>query len=363
METGKDFPNNHFQKDFSGTETKGFIRNLSTEISWQKIDQSMIPVTKNTTEYDSSYVVSPYAALVLYSRREMQKLPRFFHFLLLLLAPLSLLMKAVRMNQIVALNNWLLSTNIYPEISDSSLVSAAKKAIAENPESFVLLRSLNSRTNSSLIRELKSAGFSFLPSRQVYMFDFSQETTKKRPHNFLIDQKLLQKTKFTFKSGDDFSEADYQKAEELYGLLYLEKHSVYNPAFTADYFRLCQETRTMSFHGLLDESGLLQGVVGFFIIGKTMTVPIVGYNTKWANERILYRLLMAYCLRWAQEKKYILNLSSGASHFKTLRGGEAITELSAIYFRHLSWPRRVGLRLVQGLLYGIALPLLKIFKL
>lgn len=338
-----------------------WVSNVRTDLDWVEVEGLRLPVTRNRGELDSSYVVSPYAALILYSRQEMQKVPRAFHFLLGILAPLSWMLKSMRLNEHVALNNWMLSTNLYPRVSPTALIAEARRLREQNPESFVLLRSLNERTNGDLIAALRAEGFSFIPSRQVYFFEPGAELSAR--HNYRMDQKLLEKSPLRIVPGADFTERDFTRARELYDLLYLAKYSEYNPAFTADYLKLCRDTGAMDFFGLRDEAGELQGVLGFFILNGILTAPIVGYNTGRPAREGLYRQLIALTLREAARRGLVVNLSSGASGFKRLRGGVPVTEWSAVDVRHLGWGRRLGFRVLQGLLYGIALPLLKLFKL
>ncbi len=352
-----------FRERFQGADLRRYVRNVDTKLDWVQAEDTWLPITRNSQELDCSYVVSPYAALILYSRQEMRKVPKAMHFLLLLLHPLSFMLKRMRLNEHVALNNWLLSTNLYPPAKDEEVLARAREAVRDNPESFVLLRSLNERTNGALISRLKQHGFDFLPSRQVYFFDFNDASIEQR-HNYAVDQKLLAKSKLEIVPGGDFGDAEFRRAEKLYDLLYLDKYSEYNPAYTAEFLKLCRDTGTMVFHGLRDsQSGELQVVVGFFIVGNVLTAPIVGYNTGWPSSAGLYRQAIALTLKYAKEHGHLVNLSSGASGFKRLRGGKPVTEWSAVYVRHLSWPRRMGFRVLQGLLVVIVLPLLKVFKL
>jgi len=94
----------------------------------------------------------------------------------------------------------------------------------------------------------------------------------------------------------------------------------------------------------------LQGVVGCFIRGGVMTVPIVGYNTGLPQRTGLYRMLMSMVLQEAAERSMLLHLSSGAAHFKRLRGGKPAIEYSAVYVRHLPAGRRIVWELLSFLL-------------
>ncbi len=359
----KNWPHSEFRSKFVGKEEiQKLIPNVMTQLSWSQKKDFWSPSTANFAEFNASYVVSPYSALILYSRQELKKLPMILGLLGLILLPLSYLLKAMRLNQSISINNWLLSTNLYPKNSETAFSEWAKESIRKADQHFIIFRSLNYFTNADLIHGLRRLGFSLIPSRQVYFFDFriGQQIKSK---NMFRDQKLLDRSSLQIVNGTEFSDQDFQRSEELYALLYLEKYSQYNPAFSASYLKLCQESGVMKLFGLRDEKGELQGVVGYFIVDEVLTVPIVGYDTRRPQKEGLYRLLIALALRYAKERKLLVNLSSGASEFKRLRGGRPVIEYSAVYIKHLSWPRRIGFRILQALLFSIALPLLKIFKL
>ncbi len=339
-----------------------WVRNVETQLHWERLGETMVPITRNQTELESSYVVSPYSALILYSRQEMKKLPSYLRILETILAPLSLLLKVMKLNQAVSVNNWLLSTNLYPKAGAEQFAELASKSIAASPNSFVIFRSLNFFTYADLILTFKSLGFSLIPSRQVYFFDFRKEQASEF-RNLNRDLKFLSRTSLQIIDGDDFSDLDFDRAEQLYNFLYLEKYSIYNPAFSNIYLKLCRDTKIMRFLGMRDSEGVLQGVVGFFIVDGVMTVPIVGYDIHRPQKEGLYRLLIAIALKYARDEKLLVNLSSGASSFKIFRGGQPVIEYSAVYIKHLKWYRRLGFRIIQFLLFSLALPILKIFKL
>ncbi len=351
-----------FRKVFSGDKLQSVIKNVETRLWWEEIGTTWVPLTQNKTEYDSSWVVSPYAALIIYSKDEMKKLPRPLWGLSILLGPLSWVMKSAAFNQAVSMNNWLLSTNLFSENNNKALADRAHSLIKEFPDYFITIRSLTLKTNYSLIALLKKEGFSFLPSRQVYFFDFNQ--TKIRKYiNFKRDLKLLEKTKYTFVTGDSFSDQDFLRAEFLYRLLYLDKHSSLNPAYTSEYFKISSKTGVIELIGLKNAENQLEGFAGIFSLDKTMSVPFVGYNTKLPMEDGLYRILIAQTLLLAEKRNLQMNLSAGASDFKRVRGGTPETEYTAVYYRHLPWHKRCGFHIVYVLLTFIGMPLIKFLKL
>ena len=109
-----------------------------------------------------------------------------------------------------------------------------------------------------------------------------------------------------------FSRRITPRIKELYDLLYIKKYSPINPQFTTAYIENAHRQKLIRMRGLRDGEGVLQGVVGCFVRGGVMTVPIVGYNTALPQRTGLYRMLMSMVLQEAAERSMLLHLSSGA---------------------------------------------------
>ena len=77
---------------------------------------------------------------------------------------------------------------------------------------------------------------------------------------------------------------------------------------------------------------------------------------------------MAIVLREESHRKLRLNLSSGASHFKRIRGGVPCIEYTAViadicHCRHLSLPRRLAWQVWAGLTRDVGEPILRKYQL
>jgi hypothetical protein len=127
----------------------------------------------------------------------------------------------------------------------------------------------------------------------------------------------------------------------MYRSLYVEKYSQHNPQPTVEMIEELLRRRLLSMRGLRTECGRLDGIVGTLEREGVMSIPLLGYDRSLPIKLGLYRMLMALAMQEAAERGLLLNLSSGAADFKRVRGGEPCLEYTAIYCRHLSWPRRV----------------------
>lgn len=147
---------------------------------------------------------------------------------------------------------------------------------------------------------------------------------------------------------------------ELYRMLYLDKHSRLNPQYDEAFVRAAIRDHWLEFHGLRDGSGRLVGIWGYFTIDNTvMTVPFIGYDTALPPESGLYRQLFLGIHRQVNDRKQLLNYSSGAGDFKRRRGAVPVVEFNAVFDRHLPERRRMAFRVAALVLNRLARPWLE----
>ncbi|WP_373020007.1 GNAT family N-acetyltransferase [Thiomicrorhabdus sp.] len=317
------------------------IRNVQTELESILIESCVIPVTRNQTEYDNSYVCSPYTAYIRYARDELgllnnRGLQWFFKGVIHVADGLLQLGK---INQTVSINNWMFSTNPVPSWQESTVQEMTQKLVYANPQHSLSIRSLNWETNAELLQHLQANDWILLPARQVYLFPADDPSWWKR-NNVKNDQRLLRKTQLTLLEPNQHRSADFIEIERCFNQLFIEKHSAYNPQFTAEYFEFLHLHRLVEFFSFRDESGRIVASIGLFTQHDIITAPIVGYDTQLPKSLGLYRLLMAVLLKQTHERKQTLNLSSGAGHFKRQRGGTPVIEYTALYVKHLPCSQR-----------------------
>jgi hypothetical protein len=360
-------------KDF-GTQVAAFlstadvvttgVANISTQIDSVGADDARLPVTINSSERDNSWVCSPYTA---YCRYAIEELQRFGHPLLTL--PLSAMcrglgayLQASRLDQAVAVNNWLISTNLYPRSEAGHASRYIEEAVQRWPHHAIWFRSLNARYAGDWLDALRAAGCVLIPSRQVYLYDrISRDGPM--PANLARDLGLLRATPLVASDAAGWSQSDFERAASLYAQLYLEKYSHLNPAYSAHFLQSWHRAGLLDLTGYRDEEGVLQAVVGLFVIDDTITAPIVGYVLDQRDRWGLYRLLMATVYETAARSGRRINLSAGAAEFKRMRGGVGSMEYSAVYVRHLPKARRAAIKVLAGLAQGIGEPIMKRFEL
>lgn len=340
-----------------------FIANVSTTVKVLTVGGVPVPITVNDTEYDNSYVCSPYTHYVSYAREELALLNNRLleGGLSFLLTGIGWLLRRARFNRVVQINNWLLSTNLYPALSGEQLTAVMEFLRREYPGYTLICRSLSHETSEELIGSLVNYGCKLVPSRQIYLLHPNSSGSKAR---WLLkrDMGLMAKHGYTEAGPEEITPEDIPRIVELYKLLYIDKYSAHNPQFTEAFIALALEQKTLQVYGLRKE-GRLDAVLGFYEREGAMTAPLFGYDTDLPQSVGLYRMLSAVLIGLAGSKGLLLHESSGVGQFKRNRGAAGATEYSAVYDRGTSLLNRCGWSFLELLLRRIGMPLIQKLKL
>lgn len=346
------------------------IGNLICELQLLDLGRWQMPVSINQggERIDNCYVVSPLTAYSGYARDELQRLPSRLLAAVLrpLVAAVERLLKAARIERIVQVNNWLLSTNLYPSDWQGEGLDELTRLLRERfPGHAFGFRSLNPASNGVLLARLRTLGYLAVPSRQVYLFDGRNgaDSAYLRHHNCRLDATLLRRSGYRVETGETLTSDEFERIETLYNLLYLNKYSTLNPHYSAAWLAQGQRDGWLELRVLRTACGRIDGVAGWFASDAVLSAPIVGYDTALPPRAGLYRQLTRLCLEEAAKRRMPLNFSSGAAHFKRLRGGEAQIEYSMVQIAHLPLRQRLVWRTLAALLQGLGVPLMRKLKL
>ncbi|MNI19825.1 hypothetical protein D3C73_732720 [compost metagenome] len=263
------------------------------------------------------------------------------------------------------MNNWLLSTNLYPELNEKQAQAVVSFVRAAFPNHSIVFRSLNATTNAALMKELGQSGCRMVPSRQVYLLSPHLVHASNSKVRWLIkrDFGLIAKHGYEVLSPEQLTEADMPRLVELYNQLYLDKYSRYNPQFSENFFKLAWSKKLLNLYALHNrEEGRIDAVLGFFSRNGIMTTPVFGYDTSLPKALGLYRMLSAVLIGLARDHGYLLHESSGAAQFKRNRGANSDIEYSAVFDKHLPLYRRIGWTFLGAVLRGIGVPLMRKYK-
>ena len=103
--------------------------------------------------------------------------------------------------------------------------------------------------------------------------------------------------------------------------------------------------------------------IGYFNRSGVMTTPLIGYDRTIPQSVGLYRLITVRIIDEAVATENFLHMSSGAAHFKMLRGAKSCFEFNMVGYSHLKWSRRLPWSVLSWLTRWIAQPVFRWFKL
>lgn len=316
---------------YEGSNASALASNLEAAIEAVDAGALRLPVTVNDVASGNAWVCSPRTTYVDYAAQEAARLlpAALGRPVAGLCRGLGRLADACALDRAVAINNWCLSTNLYPPLATLDLDRALDQARQRWPGHALWLRSLNRADNADWIAALQRRGFALVASRQVWRYP--DLAGAQRLPNMRADARLLARQDLHFAGNSDITAADHARIATLYAQLYLDKYSHCNPAYHAQMIGQWHAAGLLRLEGWRDGTGNLQCIAGMFGSAEAVTTPIVGYDTGAPPALALYRTLTATSFRQARCSGRSLNLSAGAARFKRLRGGVAAIEYSAVW--------------------------------
>ena len=329
------------------------IRNVyNTEMMLVKIGETVLPLTVSDFHPENTFTCSPYSHYISYGGyEEVQRLknPPLEGLIKLLLHPLAGYFRRSSFDRVVYVNNWLLSTNLYPPLTADKINALSEALPVWFPDRAIVFRSVDAFRNPLLYSSLLEKHYEMVLSRQVWYQDPQIALRKKDTKG---DFRVLKRAQYEIVDGNLLSDSDLSRALELYQFLYLDKYSSYNPQFTLRFLQLCRDESLLHLKALrLD--GQINAVLGFFIRNGAMTTPFFGYDTHLPQSEGLYRMLSALIFQEAQERGLLVHASAGVGKYKKTRGGQAVIEYNAAFTRHLSTRRRLPWALIRQIANAI----------
>jgi len=336
-----------------------YINNIQTELKIITIDNLALPITINNAEYSNSYVCSPYTHYVTYAIEELKALksPVVEAILSCIIRILGIILKLGQINKVIHVNNWLISTNLYPELSGDQIRKITSFLKTKYPDHTIVFRSVNDYAYPNLTEKFQECGYRLIASRQVYFLDKDLIRGKAK---WLIkkDFKLLDENRYKLLEPKELTQDDIARIRELYNYLYLDKYSLANPQFNCNFIELALRDSILNIRAFKKDEKI-DAVLGYFNRNGVMTTPLFGYDTNLPINTGLYRMLSAQLIKESEKLGLLLNQSSGAASFKRCRASTGHIEYNAIYNEHLSFKRRFCWSILEVMLNRLGISLLK----
>ncbi len=326
-----------------------YIKNVyNTQLMIAKVEDVIIPITVSDFNIQNTYTCSPYSHYVSYGGFEEVKHlnnPPVEALIKLIMRPAAWYFRSTELDKVVYVNNYLLSTNLYPSIDVDQLEALSEALPTWFPDRVIVFRSVDTHKNPHVHEALQKNSYEMVLSRQVWYMDPVESSHTRQ---YKEDLRVLRRHGYEITDGKTLTDEELRRALHLYNLLYLEKYSYYNPQFTFEFMKLARDSEILHLRAL-KRDGQINAVMGFFIRNGVMTQPLFGYDTSLPQEKGLYRLLTLITLQEGIKRNLLVHASGGVGKFKKVRGGRSVIEYNAVYYKHLPIKRWGPWQLIRAI--------------
>lgn len=340
--------------------TRHFIDNINANVYALKVGDLILPLVEAEGNYEDCYTCSTFGYYISYALQSMHIIENKFLRTMVshILKGVGHLVRKGKINSVVYVNNWLFSTDLYPDGLDAKKIQEIIHYLkVKFPHHAISFRSLNPITTPHLKQDIRNLRLQEIATRQVYITDATNEEIFKT-RILKSDLKLMRESGYQIIEEEELKKDDAKKLLALYRTLYLDQHSTLNPQFNENYMQLALMDGLLKIRAIKKE-GSIDGVVGFYERGKVMMCPFLGYDKNHPQGSAIYRVLSTTLLLEAKKRGLLFNQSAGASFYKKTRRAEGCIETMAVYTDHLPIKRRIPWIVLKNLINTIGIPAMK----
>ncbi len=261
-----------------GPET--FIENAKTKLYILTFDNLIIPISVNESEYQNCYLLSSYF-VVAHLKEQLENASTWLKICSKpFVALFGKFLKWMKINKVVIINNWLFSTNLYPDLSAIHIRKITNFLRKRFSDHYFMFRSVNTYKSSTTYDALNFEKFRMIPCRHVYLYDPSRadELTPTTLRKQRKDTNRITNKKYQVEVVDSLTGDEIARLLELYRNVYVSKYTQYSPLYTEHFLRYALENKTIRLT-LLKKEGCIYGVTGFLQKNGYLLVPFFGYDT------------------------------------------------------------------------------------
>lgn len=325
---------------------KKYIKNIDVDIKFIEIDNFLIPISfwnNNNNCYTTSIL-----GCFKYLKEELKNEKIFFKRFLyhIFINILLIILKFFKIEENIFVFNLFLSTILYPEIPEKTIIKINNFLKENFPNKAIIYRWINSDITTDIKKNLEKEDFSGIVTRQIFYLEKNNFPIFSKKKSFIKDKNICKKFNFSMKKSH-FSAQDIIEMKQFYDDLYLEKYSFSNPQFSIEFFEKILKNPFFSLNLLQNEKWENEAIFGTYTINKKSTNPIFGYNINNNKEKYLYGQLTYLSIIEIFKNSEILNLSSGVWKFKMHRWAKMDLEYTFIFWKHLSFFRKIPWKILQ----------------
>jgi len=314
--------------------TNKYIKNIDVVIKIIEVNWTLIPLSIWNNK-DNCYTTSM-SWTFKYLLLELKLLDnKFFKLIVYLLSQfLFFLIKKSRLDNIIFVNNLLLSTNLYPKLSKQDFTEIKNFLLEKFPAHSILYRSIND-LDTYYMDSLNEIWFERLISRQIFISEKEILSEYLKIRDVKNDRNIFEKWEYKFETKNNYSDKELKEILDCYDNLYINKYTDLNPQFTVDFIKNISKNDSFSLNILKNEDDI-KAVFWYYKISDVITTPIF-----WYIEENLYRQISYLLLINTLKTAKILNQSSWVWRFKMNRWAKKYIEYSLIYYKNLPFFKRI----------------------
>ncbi|WJP97655.1 peptidogalycan biosysnthesis protein [Macrococcus bovicus] len=310
------------------------ITNVQAKVEVLLIDGQLIPYSVKSGGYQDSWIHSFTGQYIeeMVSEIERMTLPPLVQKGAgLLLSAGRLILKGTREKTVTVFPSFM-STTLYTGDQLRHIEQITEELSRRYPRHALVFRTVS----DELVKmQLEGAGYEPLISRAVYLYDSAEPHTKNERKDLKKDSKKLEKSGLTV--SDELSEADFDALIPLYKQVYLDKYSIHNPHYTADFFRFIYHHTSLKWFVLREH----ERIVSFMGVQQKGDMLFPAYFGMDQSYQGLYFMTSGLLYQYANDKRLKINNSAGAKDYKLARGSRPFLEYHLIYTKHLKIEQRV----------------------
>ncbi len=313
-------------------DLSAWMKNAFADLNWVGTQPLPVTVLKPDIPAAPSYLTSLRSGWIDYAAHERASHPTQAG----MIRALGWVLQGIGLDRLVLAGNFPISTNERSLQELAAMPEVCQLLQRAYPQHFIGVRNVLPKRQAELFRALQALGYCAIPSRVVYEFDWRRPGQKLATH-LHRDLSRLRRSSLRAVWKPQLTPAELARIEDLYGQVYLEKHSYLNPQYTQKFFQDAVSVLGMRCLCLVDAC---ERIMAFSLVShkqRVVTVPALGYDTR-GTEQGLYRHLFAALYQELSALGCWLNYSSGAGDFKRKRGG-----VPALEYTLLRAPENSGL--------------------